>query len=372
MLPLRNPAAKASKCSGKLDSNISYFDSPNYEHLDCVIQRREEKRIADEKQRQRELEEESRKPVYPKTDFSALQPDSTPPPRPKQTYYGLRRPLENGEKIPIEPGDIDLEDWSDKPYSTIACQMLGYQDIYPLLMQKITASAEKDTQKVQTETRRHSLIEADYHNGRIKLQKGNKSKPVQYAVFPMLHRVIEDPSDEEDEDEDAATAHSPEIIPPDEASPSCSSASEVDDFYSESGTGLSRLRIELPSGFSPQRRRISIAGNVRNPVSPQVHVVRRRSLDYGGVSTAFVKALEAASKAMKSIDESDDEEDGEHHHHHQHMQGTAFANAARAVFDPKYAEETMTHLDDNLHTLEAFLQQSDGNLVLSDDEDDDY
>ena len=41
------------------------------------------------------------------------------------------------------------------------------------------------------------------------------------------------------------------------------------------------------------------------------------------------------------------------------------------MFDPKYVEDTMTHLDDNLHTLEAFLQQSDGSVVVSDDDDED-
>ena len=283
----------------------------------------------------------------------------------------MRRPLEDGTTIEVEPGELDLEEWSDKPYSTVACHAFGYQDIFPLHMQKVTEAEDKDNKQIQTETRRHSIITTDYLHGRIKVENSVDGNDVHLAVFPILHTIVSSPSESESEDDNESSERSAQ-----------SSAKGSTDSISE----LKKLPVEFPPGYSPHRRRISVdfqpgSNSQQRRISiaaarhigiPQPKVVRRRSLDYSGVSKAFVHALEAASMAMKSIQEDKEDE------------GLAtsvkprstFSEAAKAVFDSKYAEETMQHLEGNLRTLECFLESSSSSSsvlnseIASDEEDD--
>ena len=372
-LPLRNPCKSLNPCkSPDINRNVTFFEGDNYEKLDCTTRRKKEKQLAAEALAREEGEtQRQEKPIARETNqdkFLNAELETEKPQSKKKPFYGLRRPLEDGTTIEVEPGELDLEEWSDKPYSTVACHALsGYQDIFPLHMQKVTEAEDKDSKQIQTETRRHSVITTDYLHGRIKVENSVDGNDVHLGVFPMLHTILSSPSESESEDDKE---------PPERSAQS--SAKSSTDTLSE----LKKLPVEFPPGYNPQQRRISVdfqpgrntqqrrisIAAARHIGIPQPKVVRRRSLDYSGVSKAFVHALEAASMAMKSIQENKEDEESEIS---TRPRRSTFSEAAKAVFDPKYAEETMQHLEGNLRTLESFLESSsDSHSEIMSDEDD--
>ncbi|XP_072030446.1 uncharacterized protein [Amphiura filiformis] len=352
----RNPTESPQRYS-QIGSNSSYFDSKNFQTLDSIVRRNEEK----QKIISSSAQEHEEQPKVKRNIVEHVETEILAKPRVKQkTFYGLRRPLEDGTTIEIESGDIDLEQWADKPYSTVGCALIGYKDIFPLHMKKVTKAEEKDGKQVQTETRRQSVVTADYLHGRITVKNSKDGSHAHFGVFPMLHAILSSPSDSSDDDD--------EYLPVTKSTQSSAMSSSI------SVPLTKRLAVQSPSsGYNIQRRRISMAAG-RHIDHPQQRVVRRRSLDYGGVSLAFVRALEAASQAMKSIQENREEvEDDEDDETKSHPKSTIFADAARAVFDSKYAEETMDHLDGNLRTLETFLEaskSSESSATFSDEESD--
>ncbi|XP_022104816.1 uncharacterized protein LOC110986861 [Acanthaster planci] len=366
-----NRAVQHPPQSGRNTPNDGFFDSRHFMELDYIQHRAERRRKEAAREEflsaQRQRTEE--KPLRASTEGesqdegpevkqscqfcrrAAAQPvfrDDT------STFKALRRPLAprctcmdpTDGGLPILPIEypVDIDDWADKPFSTIASGgALGYRDLFPLLMQRCTEAEEKDTTQVQTETRRHSIVTTDYLTGMIKLE-GTGGEHVHMNVFPVLHVVV---SSDEDDDEGSpldSTDRSELATTPDDAlcSPRTDHGLVSPRRPSVQFPATQRRSSLTPSGYSG---RASIS-----PGAARSRVIRRRSVDHGSLALSFARALEAASDAMTPISEG---REGQN-------------ETAGEDFDVKHAEETMIQMAQNLQTLEEFLEGSSSNSSVSD------
>ncbi|XP_033115799.1 uncharacterized protein LOC117115983 [Anneissia japonica] len=232
-------------------------------------------------------------------------------------HQALRRPL------PLSFGVnsvAEISEWSDKPFSTLD---LDYKKAFPLLLKRVSETEEKDLVFVQTETRRHSIVTTDYMAGEISL-RNNKGRDMKFQVFPMFHEEHESSSS------DVEYPSSYEIN---------TSKTELTD---ESGR-----KDGWPADWNLNARRLSIAGAPRIHQSSGPRIVRRQSIDYGGLPFTFRPPV------MDTLDEDSSDENKPEFKKDDVKQ--LFCNKSQE-FDVKHAEEIMAHMDHNLETLEKFLQ----------------
>ena len=364
---LRERSIPKSPQSGRNTPNEGFFNSKNYTELEHIQRRAQKKlqnasskleeRLDDEEQSRLEEEKRRKTAALERSKKESLKPRgpcdmcikaancATQMNEPKVCKKILRRPIAprctcmdpTDGQLPVlaieQP--VDIDDWAYKPFSTIVSGgAAGYRGHFPLLMQKCTEAAEKDTIQVQTETRRHSVVTTNYLTGRIKLEStGHKS--VNLSVFPVLHVVL---SSSEDEDELSSSDAGDDYEQEDELANLRPHAAQS---TSEHEMPTPRRRSPAASNSGQQRRRSSLApGSLpgRRPQGPGTspRVVRRRSIDQSSLAQSFAKALEAA---MTPISEEEKR-----------------AVSPGEEFDVKHAEETMIHMAQNLQTLEKFLQ----------------
>ncbi|XP_071962859.1 uncharacterized protein [Antedon mediterranea] len=244
----------------------------------------------------------------------------------------------------------DVKDWSDKPFSTLD---LDYKKAFPLLLKRVSEAEEKDLVFVKTETRRHSIVTTDYMTGNISLTN-NSGKETKYHVFPLLYEEPESSSsgsdmkypwsnDSNDDDDDDGSRPTGLI-----ASKESSEESIIVEELAPPG---------WPAGWNPKARRSSIAGGPKLQKSNAPRVVRRTSMDYGGMPFSF--RIPPAMETLKEDSTSDDEPNI----NREDVIGL-FCHQDKD-FDIKHAEETMEHLNQNLETLENFLKNYNSISTIS-------
>ncbi|XP_041467701.1 uncharacterized protein LOC121418062 [Lytechinus variegatus] len=381
--------------TGRNTPDLGFFDSDNFQLLESTQERKEE-RLRQDRVRAR-YERSRRLPLIDRLyspelgHYSQLyRNEGNPKPRkvaaPPQTFFGLRRPLNAAEQrvVAAMPAyEKDHKEWVDKPYSTVYTGWKGYDGRYPLLMQLNSESEDKDVTVIQTETRRMSLVTTDYSKGTIKL--AGDDEEVKYAVFPLLHRVIES-EDEEEDDEDTGSGtdeendrRPPPLLPQDLLDRLAAIAASSNDAEDSDESG----EAEPPPGWLEHKntrmhaeRRLSIT---TRPCAEKPRMLKRRSLDYGSL---FYHHERNELESMGSITEVAEEEPSSPTSIGDDEEETSVPPAgtwARSMMKDssksrqsksakeremiRRAEREMEHMDEHLQKLEDFLnrfQDNDG------------
>lgn len=311
MLPSRGSSGGSySRMGGQHTPDLDFFDSENFWSLESTHKRhevdaREEMRKARrERSRRTALVERSFTPEigYYSQMFRA---DGNPKPKslpePPHTFYGLRRPLNAQDQrvvAALPAYEKDHKEWVDKPYSTVYTGQFGYTDSYPLLMQINSEAEDKDVTVIQTETRRKSLVTTNYASATIELV--GDSEEIKFAVFPILHRVVESDDEDDDDDEfdnddddDDKTGEENEGSMPKNRPPPLLPQDMLDRLATIAGQNQDDEEdeeddfAEPPPGWLEHRntrmhteRRLSIT---TRPCPEKPRMLKRRSLDYGSL-----------------------------------------------------------------------------------------
>lgn len=334
------------------DNIYRYFSSENYTNLDYI------------KRRQRAKDEHTTDEACPPPVTSIVTNPSTSFRHDLETKregrngithrFGLRRPLSPSLTVDeIRKQSICHEEFADKPYSTVMSRTgpMRYNDCFPLLMARSSEAEDKDNTKVQTETRRMSMVTTYYTTGKIKLKGVSSDENIKLSVFPILHK---DFSSGSEGDEDGMSDDSDDVFE-DEQPPPVQMYRRMT-ITASSNTGILNR-------WNPGRRSSSVSDGVKRGNTNMAKlmgrqgpkVTRRRSMDSNAISAEHFRALQTIRERMRNSkmeEEEEEEDDG--------------PLTEEDEYHLKHADSTMLHLDKNLHTLEKFLSHIESTLDDSD------
>ncbi|XP_071491511.1 uncharacterized protein [Diadema antillarum] len=402
MLPRASPQCWSDSQEGQNKPDNDFFDSDNFQLLVLTRQRGEEtcrkavlKARRERRRRQALIDRSTSQEIGFYSQLFRADGNRKPrkPGAPPQTFFGLRRPLNKHEQRVVAAlpcWEKSFQEWADKPFSTVFHGYNAYDGHFPLLMQVNSESEDKGVTVIQTETRRKSMVITNYADATIKLEGDDQA--VCYAVFPILHVVIESAESSESSDAYSSTNSNgssdetstprnrpPPLLPQDvldrltaiAAQSQSNDGNNDDDESDESDVGPPKGWLERQQQRTQGERRLSIT---TRPCAEKPRMLKRRSLDYG--SLFYHHEVES----MDAIAEDGDEENspspsggGSVSHSPLSIvkgsrEGTWAMETKAKLRESKdrdlsdiirRAEREMELMDTNLHKLEKFLEEAD-------------